>query len=120
MNGSLRRSLPALPALPALLVLLAAPAAAQAPQQVVRPPQAQAWIDVATFAGMGMPMMGGGMGSGDPMAALGGLFGGRGAAPQVSFGMTQAGGAAASSTSRWRCAPSRNSPRRRSRCRPAS
>jgi hypothetical protein len=78
---------------PAVLALLAAPLAAQAPQQVVRPPQAQVWIDVATFAGMGMPMMGGGAGGGNPMAALGGLFGGRGGAAQVSFGMTQSGGA---------------------------
>jgi hypothetical protein len=87
MKESMRRSWPA------LLALMAIPAAAQAPQQIVRPPQAQAWIDVATFAGMGMPGMGGGMGGGNPMTALGGLFGGRGGAAQVSFGMTQSGGA---------------------------
>lgn len=63
------------------------PALAQ-PRQEVKPPQAQAWIDLATFSGLGMPMGGGA----NPMAALGGLFG-RGQAAQVSFGMTQAGGA---------------------------
>ena len=35
-------------------------AQAQAPKQVVRGPLAQAWIDVATYSGMGMPMAGGG------------------------------------------------------------
>lgn len=53
--------------------LAAASAAAQpakAPQQVVKPPVARAWIDVATFAGMGMP------GSGGPMGMLGGMLGG--------------------------------------------
>jgi hypothetical protein len=68
----------------------AGPAASQ-PRQVVKPPQAQAWIDVATFSGMGMPMGGAGA---NPMAAIGSLFGGGAAATQkVSFGMTQAGGA---------------------------
>ena len=66
---------------------LVAAALAQ-PQQEVKPPQAQAWIDVATFSGMGMPM--GGPGGGSPMGALGGLFGG-GAASKVSFLMTQSG-----------------------------
>ena len=53
-----------------------------------RPPQAQAWIDVATYSGMGMPM--GGM-AGNPMAALGSLFGGGGA--KNNFGNTQTGSA---------------------------
>jgi hypothetical protein len=75
----------------AVLVLAATAAAAQtkAPPQVVRPPVAQAWIDVATFAGLGMPMGGGADG---PMGMLGGMFG-AGAGAKNSFGMTQ--GAAA-------------------------
>lgn len=63
----------------------------QAPRQEVKPPQVQAWIDVATLSGMGMPMMGG-PGGGNPMSAMGGLFGGAmggGGRPQVSFLMTQ-------------------------------
>lgn len=58
------------------------------PQQIVKPPQAQAWIDIATFSGMGMPGMGAAGGS--PMGAvLGGLFGG---GPKGnSFGQTQGG-----------------------------
>ena len=70
---------------------LAAGAAAQtkAPQQVVKPPVAQAWIDVATFAGMGMPMGGGATG---PMGMLGSMFGG-GAGAKNTFGMTQAASA---------------------------
>ena len=61
-------------------------------QQVVKPPQAQAWIDVATFSGLGMPAMGGGAGAGNPMAAMmGSLFGGGNA--KNSFGHTQGGGA---------------------------
>lgn len=66
---------------------LAAGAVAQ-PTQEIKPPQAQAWIDVATFSGMGMPM--GGPGGGSPMGTLGGLFGG-GGANKVSFLMTQSG-----------------------------
>ena len=59
----------------------------------VKPPQAQAWIDVATFSGMGMPMGGpggaGGAGA-NPMSGLGGLFGGGGGgARNNSFGQTQ-------------------------------
>ena len=57
-----------------------------------RPPQAQAWIDVATYSGMGMPM-GGMAGGGNPMAALGSLFGGGGSASSNAFGNTQAGSA---------------------------
>jgi hypothetical protein len=76
----------------ALTTLAAVSLAASAQQQVVKPPQAQAWIDVATFSGMGMPAMGG-PGGGNPMASLGGLFGGGGSGGKVSFLMTQAGGA---------------------------
>ena len=38
---------------------MAAAGLATAQTQVVKPPVSQAWIDVATFAGMGMPAMGG-------------------------------------------------------------
>jgi hypothetical protein len=71
------------------VALAAASAAAQTakgPQQVVKPPVAQAWMDVATFAGMGMPM-----GGGSPMNMMGAMFGG-GGGPNT-FGMTQAASA---------------------------
>jgi hypothetical protein len=83
----------------ALLVLAGAAggASAQAPAQVVKPPLSQAWIDVATFSGFGMPMgMGAGGapgGGGGALSALGGLLGGGGgaAAPGGNrFGNTQA------------------------------
>ena len=63
-------------------VLLAAPAAAVAQQAT--PPEAQAWVDVATFSGMGMPM-----GGAPGMGGLGGMFGGRGAGGGNSFGNTR-------------------------------
>ncbi len=63
-------------------------AAAQAPKQVVKPPVAQAWIDVATGAGFGMPGMG--AGGVNPMAMLGGLFGRASGGGGNSFGQTQA------------------------------
>ncbi len=51
-------------------------------------PQAQAWIDIATVSGMGMPMGGmAGMG-GSPMGALGGMLGGKGSADGNIFGNT--------------------------------
>lgn len=79
----------------ALACAAAAASAAEPPVvQVVKPPQAQAWIDVATFAGMGLPAMGG-PGGGNPMAMLGGLFGG-GKGRENSFGNTQLG-----SSGRW-------------------
>lgn len=66
--------------------------AAFAQSSNVKPPQAQAWIDVATYSGMGMPGMG--AAGGNPMSALGGLFGGGGAgAAKNSFGQTQTGAA---------------------------
>jgi hypothetical protein len=69
----------------------AALALAQPSGQVVKPPVAQAWIDVATFTGMGLPMgMPGGAGGANPMSALGGMFGGGGgSAAQNHFGQTQ-------------------------------
>ncbi len=77
---------------PAVAVLLVASTfAATAQTSNVKPPQAQAWIDVATYSGMGMPGMGaGGM---NPMSALGGLFGGGVGAAKNSFGQTQTGAA---------------------------
>ena len=60
------------------LALVAGVAGAQAgkgPAQVVKPPVSQAWIDVATFSGFGMPGMGGGPGA-SPMSMMGGMFGG--------------------------------------------
>ncbi|MGZ8254900.1 MAG: hypothetical protein ACXWVT_08620, partial [Burkholderiaceae bacterium] len=61
--------------------------------QVVKPPVSQAWIDVATFTGFGMPGMGGG--GANPMSMMGGLFGG-GQAAKNAFGNTQS-----SSAGRW-------------------
>jgi hypothetical protein len=77
------------------LTSLAVSAALAQPKQVVKPPEAQAWIDVATFGGMGMPMGMGGMGGmpgaggGNPMDMLGSLLGGGGRGGN-SFGQTQA------------------------------
>ena len=80
--------------LPALATVAAAAAlamgAASAAAQQVRPPQAQAWIDVATYSGMGMPGMGAG---GNPMSALGVLFGGGSGGAKNTFGQTQTGSA---------------------------
>ena len=64
--------------------------AGKGPAQVVKPPVSQAWIDVATFAGMGMPSMGGG--GGGPMSTMGSMFGG-GQGGKNTFGMTQTGSA---------------------------
>ena len=66
-------------------------AQAQAPKQVVRGPLAQAWIDVATYSGMGMPMAGGG--GVNPMASIGNLFGGGGGSAKNQFGHTHTGSA---------------------------
>ena len=60
--------------------------ASAAPEAAI--PAAQAWIDVATFSGMGMPMGGvggvGGMGGG-----LGGMFGGKAGGDGNTFGNTR-------------------------------
>lgn len=55
------------------LVVLAGGGLAYAQAGKSKPPVAQAWLDVATYSGMGMMGMGGG---GNPMAMLGGAFGG--------------------------------------------
>lgn len=92
----MRRSQPTRLAVAVLSMAAVAAAAAQAakgPTQVVKPLVSQAWIDVATFAGMGMPSMGGG--GGGPMSMMGSLFGG-GQGGKNTFGMTQT-----SSAGRW-------------------
>lgn len=71
-----------------MLAMASGQAAAQTAN--VKPPQAQVWIDVATFSGMGMPMGGGAPGGGNPMSMLGGLFGG-GGGQKNTFGHTQQG-----------------------------
>lgn len=60
-----------------------------------KPPQAQAWIDVATYSGMGMPMGGMAGAAANPLAALGSLFGGGGGGGggNNTFGSTQSGSA---------------------------
>lgn len=69
--------------------------AGKAPAQVVKPPVSQAWVDVATFSGFGMPMGGAGGASGTSM--MGGMFGGGVAGGgRNTFGMTQTG-----SSGRW-------------------
>ncbi len=73
----------------AAFVLSVVACAAGAQTGTVKPPQAQAWIDVATFSGMGMPMGGMSGAGGNPMSALGGLFGGGGGGAKNSFGHTQ-------------------------------
>ena len=85
------------------IVATTAGAQSKAQQQVVKPPVAQAWIDVATGAGMGSGMggMGGGMAGGPGGAmglgggltgALGGMMGGgrSAAAADNDFGRTNA------------------------------
>jgi hypothetical protein len=73
----------------ATAVLAAGPATSQVPpRQVVKPPIAQAWIDVATFSGMSMGM---GMGGGDMMnQTLSSLMGG-GHDAKAEFGYTETG-----------------------------
>ena len=89
-NARRRLALTALGLAASSALLLAASPPAQA-QANSKPPQAQAWIDVATVSGMGMPTGGA---SANPMAALGGVFGGGGGGgAKNNFGNTQAGSA---------------------------
>ena len=80
----------------ALLVFAVAAACSAAeaqtqPKQVVKPPVAQAWIDVATYSGIGMGGGMGGPGGGGMMnATLGALMGG-GKSARAEFGYTQSG-----------------------------
>ena len=67
------------------LVVLAGGGLAYAQAGKSKPPVAQAWLDVATYSGLGMPGMGGGM---NPMAMLGGAFGG---GNKNTFGNTMTG-----------------------------
>jgi hypothetical protein len=74
----------------AVTAACAAAMAQTAPKQVVKPPVAQAWIDVATFSGL--PMGGMGPGGGGMMnATLGALMGGGQNAAKAEFGNTQTG-----------------------------
>ncbi|MFA5083577.1 MAG: hypothetical protein WC474_13580 [Hydrogenophilaceae bacterium] len=76
------------------LLMVALMAAGSAPvlaakdtrKQVVKPPQAQAWIDVATFSGMTMPAMGG---MGGMASMMSGMFGGM--TGHNAFGNTETG-----------------------------
>ena len=73
------------------LCSLAAAAVAQ-PKQVVKPPESQAWIDVATFGGMGLPM---------GMGGMGGAGGGGGAAGAKAMLCNPLGQTQAMSPGRW-------------------
>jgi len=78
----------------ALAVGAASGQATKGPTQVVKPPVSQAWIDVATHTGLGMPGMGGGAGGASPMSMMGNMFGGGAAqGAKNAFGNTQANSA---------------------------
>jgi len=97
-----RLSLTLIPAIGSILFIAAFPAAlAQQPGVAQRPadkpPIAQGWIDIATYASPGMPggmagMMMGGMGGGGGNTPLSALMGG-GKAQGNLFGQTRTGGA---------------------------
>lgn len=70
------------------LVLLAGGGLAYAQAGKSKPPVAQAWLDVATYSGLGMGGMGGMGGTMNPLAMLGGAFGGGG---RNNFGNTMTG-----------------------------
>lgn len=72
-----------------LLTAATAASAQQAAKPPAKPPVAQAWIDVATFSGLGAGP-GGLAGGGNPLSALGSLFGGGGGGT-VPFLSTQSG-----------------------------
>ena len=74
----------------AVTAACAAAVAQTPPKQVVKPPVAQAWIDVATFSGFPMGGMGP-SGGGMMNATLGSLMGGGKGATKAEFGNTQSG-----------------------------
>ena len=85
MTLSIRRSIAVVAVSAAAAALPQSGASQTAPKQVVKPPISQAWIDVATFSGMGM-------GPGMMNATLSSLMGGGGGANQkAEFGYTEAG-----------------------------
>ena len=91
MTANITHPRPALTALAVAVgttLLLTTSTLAQA-QANIKAPQSQAWIDVATYSGMGMPTGGA---AGNPLGALGGLFGGGGSAKN-NFGNSQTGSA---------------------------
>lgn len=72
-----------------LSAILNIPMALAAPETAT--PAAQAWIDIATFSGTGMPLGGMGAMGGDPASAIAGLFGSKGGASGGNtFGNTRA------------------------------
>lgn len=85
-----RAAMTAAVAATAMTTAAMAVAQTKSPQQVVKPPVAQAWIDVATFSGFGMPAGGAGA---NPMAMAGSMFGGGGDQKNV-FARTGEGGSA--------------------------
>lgn len=71
--------------------LACASAWAQQPAQKVSPPEAQAWIDLATYSGFGMPGMGGAEGGPGAMAMIGGMLGRATGLNTNRFGNTRSG-----------------------------
>lgn len=66
-------------------------ALAQPVQQVVKPPVAQAWIDIATISGFGIPGLGGMSGEDGVDGALGAILGRQLGARDNAFGRTGSG-----------------------------
>jgi hypothetical protein len=94
MRRTLLALLPLAGSLGLVPVALAQTATSQRPPE--KPPVAQGWIDIATFASPGMPagmagMMSGGMGGGAGGSPLSALMGG--GSGDTVFGLTQVGGA---------------------------
>ncbi len=83
MSSTIRRSIAVLAVSSAAATLPQSGATQGTPKQVVKPPIAQAWIDVATFSGMAM-------GPGMMNQTLGSLMGG-GGAQKAEFGNTETG-----------------------------
>ena len=79
----------------ALLALPAALLAQTPPQQKVSPPEAQGWIDLATYSGFGLggigSLAGAGGGGGGAMAVLGGMLGNATGLNTNRFGNTGSG-----------------------------